>query len=79
MSDEFPSPDVDISPCNTIHAALNAHPDAEGWVRDTTGGLLYWVPPGYRRGLHSPALLTIPRDSDVRSVSLNFDNFAFGT
>ena len=77
--DAFPSPAVDVSLYNTTHAALNSRPDAEGWVRATTGGLLYWVPPGCRVGLRSSALLTLPRDSDVRSVSLNFDNFAFGT
>ena len=79
VSDIFPPPSVHITHCNTMHTALNRQPDSEGWVRDTTGGLLYWVPPDCRRGLHSPALLTIPRDSDIRSVSLKFDNFAFGT
>ena len=50
----------------------------EGWVTDSEGSLLYWVPRGYRAGLHSPALLTIPSTSPVRSVSLQFDEFAFG-
>ena len=53
-------------------------PDQEGWVRDPDGGLLYWVPPDSLAGLHSPALLTIPLTSPVRSVSLHFDEFAFG-
>ena len=53
-------------------------PDQEGWVRDPSGGLLYWVPHDCRAGLHSPALLTIPLSSPVRSVSLHFDEFAFG-
>ena len=79
VSDIFPPLSVHITHCSTMHAVLNIQPDSEGWVRDTTGGLLYWVPPDCRRGLHSPALLTIPRESDIRSVSLNFDNFAFGT
>jgi WD40 repeat protein len=54
-------------------------PNEEGWVRDSGGGLLYWVPHDCRAGLHSPALLTIPLTSPVRSVSLQFDEFAFGT
>jgi hypothetical protein len=58
---------------------LAAPPDPEGWVRDPEGGLLYWVPHDCRAGLHSPALLTIPLISPVRSVSLQFDEFAFGT
>jgi len=54
-------------------------PDAEGWVRDSVGGLLYWVPQDCRVGLHSPALFTIPLTSPVRSVSLQFEEFTFGT
>ena len=56
-----------------------AQPDSEGWVRDSEGGLLYWVSPDYRGGLHSPALLTIPVTSRLRPVSLDVDDFAFGT
>ena len=77
--DPFLSPSVHLSPHDTIPAALNAMPDSEGWVRDTTGGLLYWVPTDCRAGLRSPALLTLPRNSDIRSVSLTFDNIAIGT
>ena len=56
-----------------------ARPDQDGWIRDSDGGLLYWVPYDCRAGLHSPALLTIPLTSPIRSVSLQFDSFAFGT
>ena len=73
------SPSVHLSLHDTIPAALDAMPDLEGWVNDTMGGLLYWVPPDCRTGLHSPALLTLPRDSGIRSVSLTFDDVAFGT
>src|SRR5258706_85729 len=38
-----------------------------------------WVPHDCRQGLHSPAVLTIPLTSRIRSVSLDFDDFAFGT
>ena len=79
VSNTFSSPSVHTSLHDTILATFHAEPDLEGWVRDTSGGLLYWVPPDCRRGLHSPALLTLPRDSPVRSVSLDFDDIAFGT
>ena len=68
-----------LSSCNPIHRALCAMPDVNGWVRDSKGGLLYWVPHDCREGLHSTAVLTIPHTSPKRSVSLDFDNFAFGT
>ena len=64
---------------NPIHAAFYTRPDSDGWVRDSADGLLYWVPPDCRVGLHSTALMTIPETSHVRSVSLDFDDFAFGT
>src|SRR5258708_6137180 len=66
-------------PSNLTYPNLCVEPDPNGWVTDSKGGLLYWVPPDCRIGLHSPALLTIPPTSHVRSVSLNFDDFAFGT
>jgi len=63
----------------SISASIRAkRPDAEGWVRDSVGGLLYWVPQDCRKGLHSPALLTLPLTSPVRSVSLQFEEFTFG-
>ena len=55
-----------------------ANPNPEGWVTDSYGRLLYWVPSDCRTGLHSPALLTIPPTSHVRSVSLDFEHFVFG-
>jgi hypothetical protein len=62
-----------------MHAGFFAKPDIDGWVRGSEGSLLYWVPHDCRKGLHSPALLTIPLTSHHRSVSLDFDDFAFGT
>ena len=73
LSDESPSDHGPTLP------SFHARPEEDGWVRDMEGGLLYWVLPDCRAGLHSPALLTIPPTSRVRSVSLNFENFAFGT
>jgi WD40 repeat protein len=68
------------SSSHPIHSERCAQPDPEGWVRDFEGGLLYWVPSDCRTGLHSPALLTIPVTSDIRSVSLvDFEEFAYGT
>ena len=67
-------------PTQSTSSAIQAQrPDPESWVRDSMGGLLYWVPPDCRAGLHSPALLTMPSTSPVRSVSLQFEEFAFGT
>jgi WD40 repeat protein len=51
----------------------------DGWVRDSQGGLLYWVPSECRVGLHSPIYLTIPRTSRVRPVCLDFEDCAIGT
>ena len=62
----------------SIHTEFHTQPDPDGWVRDSEDGLLYWVPPDYT-GLHSPALLTIPPTSHTRSISLDFEDFAFGT
>jgi len=68
-------------PCSShpIQPHLYALPGADGWVCDSEGRLLYWVPPDCRLGLHSHALLTIPPTSHVRSVSLDFEDFAYGT
>ena len=63
----------------SLRACFYSRPDSHGWVRDSDGGLLYWVPLDCRRGLHSPALITIPLISDIRSVPLDFNEFAFGT
>ena len=54
-------------------------PEKDGWAKDSEGGLLYWVPHDCCEGLHSPAVMTIPLTSRNRSVSLDFDDFAFGT
>ncbi len=62
-----------------MHADFCAKPDPDGWVRDSEGGLLYWVPPDCRTGLNSSARMTIPLTSRNRSVSLDFHDFAFGT
>src|SRR5258706_56009 len=67
------------SSCDPVHPDFFAKPDISGWVRDSEGDLLYWVPLDIRPGVHSPALLTIPLTSRYRSVSLDFDDFAFGT
>jgi len=79
LSDPFPHISIQHSSPDPLGAPFSAQPDPEGWVKDSEGGLLYWVPPDCRTGLHSPALLTIPPTSHVRPVSLKFDEFAFGT
>jgi WD40 repeat protein len=71
----------DARPGATIgqpHAHLFAQPNTEGWVKDSQGGLLYWVSTNHCKTLHSPALMTIPSTSPIRSVSLDFQDFVFG-
>jgi len=76
----FPHPPIQLSlSCDQAHANFCAQPDANGWVRYSNNGLLYWVPPDCRTGLHPPAVLTIPPTSNTRSVTLDFDDFVFGT
>ena len=80
LSNSTPDTSIPFSTSpNPIHSKFRFQPDINGWVRDTEGGLLYWVPPDCRVGLHSSALLTIPLSSNIRSVSLDFADFAFGT
>ena len=63
-----------------MHAGACAKPDKDGcWVKDSEGGLLYWVPHDCRETVHSPAAMTIPLTSRNRPVSLDFDDFVFGT
>ena len=62
-----------------MHLSFCAKPDKDGWVKDSDGGLLYWVPHDCRVSVHSPAVMTIPLSSRNRSVSLDFADFAFGT
>ena len=64
---------------NPPHPDFCTKLDPNGWVRDSNNGLLYWVPPDYRLGLHSPVLITIPAASYDRSISLDFEDFAFGS
>ena len=77
--DAFPYAPIRPSSCNPMYPSFYAKPDKDGWVKDSEGGLLYWVPHDCRAALHSPAVLTIPLTSPDRSVSLDFDDFAFGT
>ena len=68
------------SPGHHISADFGAQqPDSEGWLKDSEGRLLYWVPKDCHTGLHSLALMTIPWTSDIWSVSLDFEEFVFGT
>ena len=67
------------SSCNPLHAHFYSRPDSEGWVRDSDGGLLYWVPLDCCTGLHTTILITIPFIPDGRLVSLDFKDFVFGT
>ncbi len=79
MWDAFTYASIRTSSCNLNHPDFFAKPDMDGWVRDSMGGLLYWVPHECRSSVHSPALMTIPLTSRNRSVFLDFDDIAFGT
>ena len=77
--DAFPYPSIQSTSCNPMHSSFCAKPDKDGWVKDSEGGLLYWVPHDYCTRLHSPAIMTIPLTSCKGTVSLDFDDIAFGT
>ena len=77
--DALASASIRPSSCSPIHPELFEKPNQDGWVKDSEGGLLYWVPHYCRKAVHSQALMTIPLTSHNRSVSLEFDNIAFGT
>ena len=77
--DTFPYPSIRPSSSNPTHPSFRAKPDKDGWVKDLGGGLLYWVPHECRKSVHSPAVMTIPLASRNGTVTLDFDDFAFGT
>ena len=77
--DAFPHPSIRPSSPISAHPGFRAMPNKDGWVEDSEGGLLYWVPHDYRKRVHSPAIMTIPLTSHKGTVSLDFDDFAFGT
>ncbi len=77
--DASPSASIQPSSCSPIHHELFVKPNKDGWVRDSEGGLLYWIPHYCHTTIHSPTLMTIPLTSHNRSVSLDFDDIAFGT
>jgi len=66
------------SSSDPMHTNFFTRPDPDGWVRDSEGGLLYWVPPDCRACLNSPSLLAIPPTSHIRSVSLDFEGELLG-
>jgi len=77
--DSFPLNSTRPSSRDPMHASYCSQPDPDGWVRDSGHGLLYWVPPDWRTRIHSPARLTIYLGSPTQPVSLDFEDFAFGT
>ncbi|CCA70407.1 hypothetical protein PIIN_04346 [Serendipita indica DSM 11827] len=48
-----------------------------GWVQ-SSGKLLFWVPPDNRHGLQYPHLLTIPTATYLRATKLDFAHFRCG-
>ena len=72
----FPSISTQLSPSYDPKHHFSKSPDSTGWVRDSEGGLLYWVPLYYRMSLHSPARLKISLTTHIQSCSLDFEDFA---
>ena len=70
-----------FTPHNQIPPDFHAQPDQDGWVRDPEGGLLYWVPDYCLIALRSSAHFVIPLipNPNIRSVSLDFEDFVYGT
>jgi len=66
-------------PSNQIQPHFYALPGEDGWVHDSEGRLLYWVPPNHRPSLHSYRPLEYPLTSRARLISLDFNDFAYGT
>ena len=49
----------------------------DGWVQ-SSGKLLFWVPPENRHGLQFPHVLTLPTSSPFRATKLDFTKFQCG-
>lgn len=49
----------------------------DGWVQ-SSGKLLFWVPPENRHGLQYPHLLTMPTTSSLRATKVDFTHFQCG-
>ena len=79
VSDAITHAPIRPSSCTPTHPSFDAKPGKDGWVKDSEGGLLYWVPHEFRKRIHSPAVMTIPLTSRKGTVSLDFDDCAFGT
>ena len=70
----------ELSPSSKLtHIHFFSQPDSGGWISDSDGGLLYWVPLDCRSGLHSTTPIILPIRFHHWAVSLDFEEFAFGT
>ncbi|PVF91794.1 WD40 repeat-like protein [Serendipita vermifera] len=66
--------DAQIAQNNTV----NIVPDSNGWIHDSDGGLLLWVPDDCRSGLACPAILTIPTTGRSRVVRVDLSEACLG-
>ncbi|PVF92453.1 WD40 repeat-like protein [Serendipita vermifera] len=66
--------DAQIAQNNTV----NIVPDDNGWVHNSDGGLLFWVPEDCRNGLACPAILTIPTTGRSRVVRVDLSQACLG-
>ncbi|PVF92507.1 WD40 repeat-like protein [Serendipita vermifera] len=66
--------DAQIAQNNTV----NIVPNSNGWIHDSDGGLLLWVPEDCRSGLACPAILTIPTTGRSRVVRVDLSEACLG-
>ncbi|PVF90774.1 WD40 repeat-like protein, partial [Serendipita vermifera] len=72
--------DAQIAQSELLHIddTFDLVPDDNGWIRDSNGGLLLWVPEDCRDGLVCPAILTIPNMGRSRVVRINLSEACLG-
>ncbi|EJD02306.1 WD40 repeat-like protein [Fomitiporia mediterranea MF3/22] len=51
----------------------------DGWIRDSDGGLVLWVPFEYQNGICDMSLFTIPRNARGHPVRIDWSRLSHGT
>ena len=78
MWDSFTHLSIPLSFYNPMSPDFCVPPNRDGWVKDSKGGLLIGYP-GLSYRLAFTCSPDTPKTSYVQSVSLDFEDFAFGT
>lgn len=50
--------------------------DEDGWLRDTDGGLIVWIPPGLRENIQVQGRLVLDNMLDSNITLFNFGGFS---